>query len=284
MVAVIIDTRISKSPILKKTALVCSIVFCLALVLNSFRQGKMNKPFIIIIACISFFCMQASLNAIGGLDPSKNYFNTFNTGQKYVDLNGEEVLIKHSKVKELESTFDEHDFSILTFDSRLLIYENTKKPIIFPLFVSTFIGGGAGSLIQNNLPFFSLSFIIDIVGVSVFAAGALSLAVLLPSIIFVVLMENPDQFLKVMNISLIAVGVGAGFLAINRIAQIISVIAYGNAYNKALRKGLGLEKDLSDAFAVENIAFYPIIQPEISQTFGFSQIKAQYGIGCKIQI
>jgi len=229
---------------LKKTILVCSIVFLLGSGIGLFSAGKKE------------------------------------ISENFIHLDGKNIRFRPTSVRQLKTIFNENDFSILSYEERFNIYTEREKELY--LFKALFKGGGEGSLLQNHTFGVITGTIMDIAAVGIISVGVTILSI--PIILFPLLLFDNTGIENYFKEGLIVTAIGTGGLVLSRLTQFTTVIIYKNSFNTALRKGLGLEKDLSDAFAVENIAFYPIIQPEISQTFGFSQIKTQYGIGCKIQI
>ncbi|MFA5468759.1 MAG: P13 family porin, partial [Sphaerochaetaceae bacterium] len=130
------------------------------------------------------------------------------------------------------------------------IYEETHLKISSPLWRNLLIGFGAGSKSQGDLAGEITGQILDWSSLSLVGVGAglfliefIMLGMFGQSVDF----QNPDELT---NLSLYMMGGGAALFVLGRIIQAILPAIYGSRFNKTLREGLNLTKDMSDKVAL----------------------------------
>jgi len=192
-----------------------------------------------------------------------------------VVVDGETISVGGSSVKAMKKSLAEFDFTTVSFSDRLAIYEEAKTNITWPVFKNLLLGFGSGSKSQGDRSGALVGTLLDSTAMTVLGVG-LGLGI----IDFLILaplygindtdgnpFNNPDNELMQIAGGLVIgglVGLGA-----SRIIQAVLPISYGARHNKALRDGLGIQKDGFDGFAL-SMAVVPVLSPDRELSLGFA--------------
>ena len=171
-------------------------------------------------------------------------------------LDGQRVPLRGTPLVTLKNTFSNHDFSTLPYASRLDLYEQSKVSITWPVFKNLIFGFGKGSQIQNDISSELFGIITDLSGFSISGSG---FGLFIVDMLFIFpfyatgnesySIDSSDPFAAISLYSML-IG-GGGTVVLGRIVQTILPITYGNRYNRILRQGLHLTKDLEDTMTLE---------------------------------
>lgn len=189
-------------------------------------------------------------------------------------VEGETITLGGSSVKAMKKSLAEFDFTALEFSERLAIYDEAKTTITWPVFKNLLLGFGSGSKSQGDRGGVLVGTILDSTAVTALGVG---LSLYLIDFLFIAPwssignssydpVKNPDELAQIAGDivigGLIALGVG-------RIIQAVLPISYGARHNKALRDGLGIQKDGGDGFAL-SVALVPVLSPDKELGLGFA--------------
>lgn len=172
-----------------------------------------------------------------------------------VMLDGEEVSLGGRGVGELKRTFKQHDFSLLSLGERQELYGKAHISLGWPAWKNLLVGFGEGSKLQGDFGGMLFGQISDWTTLTVAGAG---LGILLLDILFVqtfsvtkqsIQLNNPDDPFN--QIGLAAMAIGGGVFVVGRLIQALIPLTFGSRYNRTLRKGLMLDKNLSDTLTLD---------------------------------
>lgn len=223
----------------------------------------MSKRLIIILIILFVVTFQIfSTSLIGGLVGLGFDLATTKRVTNFI-IEGESVQIGGLSIKNLKKNLSKFDFSVLEFEGRFDIYQQSKLSIAWPMFKNLLLGFGGGSKSQGDLGGKLVGLLSDWSSFSVMAIGI----ILYATDIFVTgslvglfggeyNINDPSNELQRYAKGFLTAGLitfGAG-----RLAQFFIPLGYGLRYNKALRFSLGLNKDETDAFG-PTLAFSPAL-------------------------
>lgn len=190
-------------------------------------------------------------------------------------LYASDLQIDGNSIRSIKRSFSEKNFESFTYSERLATYENLKVPVSGAVFKNLLAGFGSGSELQGHTAGHIYGEISDWATLNVLGAGVgLFLLDQVVVRIFSVegytpLLNNPDDPFN--QIALYTMGIGGATFLLGRVIQAIIPLGYGLRYNKTLRGGLGLTKDLGDAFAFE-IALHPSSCTEVVNGISFGLV------------
>ena len=170
-------------------------------------------------------------------------------------LDGKEVSFGGRGVGELKRTFKQHDFSLLSLSERQEVYGKAHISLGWPAWKNLLVGFGEGSKLQGDFGGMLFGQISDWTTLTIAGAG---LGIVLLDILFVqtfslskqsIQLNNPDDAFN--QIGLAAMAIGGGAFVVGRLIQALIPLAFGSRYNRTLRKGLMLDKNLSDTLGME---------------------------------
>jgi len=177
---------------------------------------------------------------------------------KKVVIDGEEVPLGGISVKKLKKNLADHDFASLTLEERVAIYQETRQDIGKPAFRNLFVGFGKGSQRQGDVAGHITGLVLDWTTLTVAGLGA-SFA-LIDFLVMAMLGQSPDmESDELLKISVYTALGGVGAFVLGRIVQAILPTIYGSRYNKTLRNGLSLTKDMEDSTTALNFGFEPAL-------------------------
>lgn len=192
-----------------------------------------------------------------------------------VIVEGETITLGGSSVKAMKKSLAEFDFTTVEFSDRLAIYEEAKTNITWPVFKNLLLGFGSGSKSQGDRGGALVGTLLDSTAVTTLGVG---LSLYLIDFLFVApwgaignpsynhLENSDDELMQIAGGLVIGGLIGLGA---SRIIQAVLPISYGARHNKALRDGLGIQKDGSDGFAL-SVALVPVLSADRELSLGFA--------------
>jgi len=227
----------------------------------------MKRLSLVLILLILLFPLAARSLIFDLVMEGLDFAFAFNKPYK-VSLNGESVVIGGSNFRNLKKTLSNHDFSILSFDERLNLYDAVKLPIGRAVSRNLLIGFGKGSLAQGDKGGQLFGLIGDYLSLGFVAFGSTALLIDALSIYLFSSIGNSnadfwDREDEFRDLSVAALKIGAIAFGVSRLIQIILPINYGLKYNKTLRNSFGLSKKREDLFDFE-VGFIPNNWGELS--------------------
>ena len=191
-----------------------------------------------------------------------------------VELEGEQVFLGGSTLRSLKKTFKANDFLQLPFEQRSELYKEAKLSITWPVFNNLLAGFGRGSRSQGDLGGQLFGQIADWTAATTIGVGATAFLI---DLFFLQIFYNlnntssspSDDPLQKFAIDTMIVGLI--LLAAERVVQAIIPIPYGLRYNKALRNGLGVNKDGSDMLSLQ-VDLLPSLGMDPSQKMGIQVV------------
>lgn len=233
----------------------------------------MKRVVAVVVLCVVLMPVASApllLNLIGlGLDVATTKRSSD------VVVAGETISLGGSSIKAMKKSLAQFDFSALAFDDRLSIYEEAKTNITWPVFKNLLLGFGSGSKSQGDRGGVLVGTVLDSVSIGVLGVGlglvVVDLLLVAPWYGIGGSNDNPfnnpdDELMQIAGGMVIGSLIGLG---VGRVIQAILPISYGVRHNKALRNGLGIEKDGSDRFAL-SMGVVPVISAEKELGLGFS--------------
>lgn len=175
-----------------------------------------------------------------------------------VNLAGERVFLGGSTLSSLKRTLKNHDFQQLPFEQRLELYEQVQVSITWPVFKNLLVGFGSGSKLQGDLGGQLFGQIADWTAATTIGVG---LGTYLIDFLFIQIFtaSSPNFDDPLQDFAVGTMVAGALFLVAERAIQALLPIPYGLRHNKALRTGLGITKEGSDALAF-SVAAVPVLK------------------------
>lgn len=185
--------------------------------------------------------------------------------EQNIMLNGEEITLYTSSISSLRRTFKEHDLLQLPYEERAALYVNLQQEITWPAFKNLLVGFGSGSKLQGDLSSELFGLIMDYSTAAVIGTG---LGIMLLDLIFVYPFYGDTHYWygasdPFVEISLNTMFYGGVAMVAGRLIQAILPVSYGLRYNRTLRNGLGVTKDVT-----KNLAVGLGVQPTVGGTAG----------------
>ncbi|NLA92285.1 MAG: hypothetical protein GX842_02440 [Spirochaetales bacterium] len=210
-----------------------------------------------ILLCIVVITLGASTNLLTSFVKTTIDLTSLPTLKKVV-IDGEEVPLGGISVKKLKKNLAEHDFASLSLEERIAIYQETRQDIGKSAFRNLLVGFGKGSQRQGDVAGHITGMVLDWTTLTVAGVGA-SIA-LIDFLVLAMFGQSPDMETDdVLKISVYAALGGAGAFVLGRIVQAILPTIYGSRYNKTLRNGLYLTKNMEDSTTALDFGFEPTL-------------------------
>ncbi len=177
---------------------------------------------------------------------------------KKVVIDGEEVPLGGISVRKLKKNLADHDFASLALEERVAIYQETRQDIGKPVFRNFIWGFGKGSQRQGDVAGHITGMVLDWTTLTV--TGLAASIALIDVLVLATLGQSPDMktdpLLEATVYTMIG---GVGAFVLGRIVQAILPTIYGSRYNKTLRNGLNLTKDMNDSTTALAFGFEPAL-------------------------
>lgn len=225
-------------------------------------RKRLSLCVLIILLTSPLFAASLLFNIIGaGIDVLTT--RAFTT----VEIDGKKVTIGGNSIGGVKRSLAKYDFSTVEYPDRLALYEAAKLPVAWPSAKNLLLGFGSGSKIQGDMGGKLFGEIADWASLSSVGVGA---SLYLIELILVAPWAGSggykpgEQLGELANGFLIAGAIGFGA---SRLIQAIMPPIYGARHSKALRQGLGINKDTSDAFSL-NIGAVPLVDASGSISLG----------------
>lgn len=220
----------------------------------------MKRLSLVLILLVVLFPLAARSFFLDLVMDGLDFAFAFNKPYK-VSLDDKSVVIGGSNFRNLKKTLSDHDFSVLSFDERLSLYDTVKLPIGKSISRNLLIGFGKGSLAQGDKGGQLFGLIGDYVSLGFVAAGATALLIDALSVyLFSSIGDSNADFWdrddEFRDLSVAALKIGAIAFGVSRLVQIVLPINYGLKYNKTLRNSFGLSKKREDLFNFQ-VGFVP---------------------------
>ncbi len=187
-----------------------------------------------------------------------------------MEIDGEKVTIGGSSIRGLKKSIEKHDFAQVDYPQRLALYENAKMSVGWPITKNLLLGFGSGSKIQGDMGGKLVGEILDWTTLTSVGVGAslylIELFLLAPWAGSTGYVPGSSELGDIANGFLIGGAIGFG---VSRVVQAILPAIYGARHTKALREGLGINKDKSDAFSL-NIGAVPVISQQGTISLGMN--------------
>ncbi len=178
-----------------------------------------------------------------------------------VQIDGQEFGLGGKGIASLKHTFKQHDFSQVSLQERQEIYGKAQISLGWPAWKNLLVGFGAGSKLQGDFGGMLFGQISDWTTLTIAGAG---LGVLLLDFLFIQIFNTSSGSMQLSNpddpfnqFGLAAMAIGGGAFVVGRLIQALIPLAFGARYNRVLRNGLMLDKNLSDTLGMD-VALVPV--------------------------
>src|SRR5690554_4052252 len=220
------------------------------------------KRHMVLLLLFSLLLVPVSANSAIGMILETGLDAATKTYSHPVIVDGETVHLGGRSHKELKQTFQAYDFSTLAFDERLDLYQSTQLSVTWPAFKNLLAGFGSGSKLQGHLSGELFGIVSDWTTISIVGVG-LGIMATEYFVTYLFSYNTADPSYSPSELPIAVMIVGGGAFALGRIIQAIIPISYGLRYNRTLRGGLGVEKDMTDSWSV-GLAMQPAMQEGLS--------------------
>ncbi len=171
-----------------------------------------------------------------------------------VSVGGETVYFGGITHRQLKQTLQEHDVSILPYQNRLEIYQETHQDVTWPAFKNLLAGFGSGSKLQGDISGELFGMVSDWTTLSIVGVG---FGIMAAEYFFTYPLfydiDEPYRYgsaYPLSDVSLTMMIAGGGAFVLGRIIQALIPVSYGLRYNRTLRNGLGITKEMTDSWSV----------------------------------